>query len=159
MRKKRIKAIIKDFIIMQRYYNDFEKKVTIKKLNKKNETVKMYWDVDKDNIGNDFDDTVKFIMDSLDFYKKEYSKLNITEDLIKKSLYELIADRYLIRNKPDENLLLLANKGLNHHLNGRSFEFNYIINNRNKFAVYIAIGSFVMSTITLTVFIINNLMK
>ena len=138
---------------MQMYYNNYDRIISYSETNLINNT--FYADYRKSEEGNgwNFDDIVNLNMND---YGKSYKKYNITSKQVEKALYELIADRFLMRSNPNKNRILFADKGLAHHVNEKSFEFDYRLNRKQSFAVVISILSFIASAISI---IISNWSK
>ena len=144
---------LKDYIIMQMYFNNFD---TITQCSDYSNCSFYYSNTNVDK-GWNFDEFVDYIGTGKTskvalYYSAEYAEYNITKEHIEKSLFELIGDRFLKKGNPDNDTLYFCDKGKQHHLTERSFEYDYI--NKNKVdkniylatvAIWIAIISIVIS--------------
>ena len=156
-RKKLIISIIKDYIIMQMYHNNFDRIILYTETDVMNNIFHSDYRKSVESNGWHFDDIINFtVNDGFSFYNESYGKYNITSKQVEKALYELIADRFLMRSNPNKNRILFADKGLAHHVNEKSFEFDCRLNRKQSFAVVIAILSFIASAISI---IISNWSK
>jgi hypothetical protein len=148
-RRRRIIAIIKDYIIMQMYFNIFEYKNFTEKYDKNCNIIAAYFSAEENSKSWNFEFIVDLVIGEygIIFYTKEHKKYCITKKQVEKALYELIADRYLMRDTPNKESILFANKGLVHHINGNSFESDYKKDRRELLIVIIASISLILSTI------------
>ena len=130
---------------MQMYYNNFES-IRIQQTE-----TSMCYGISKIDKGWDFDEIVNYVgtgrTNNISFYSKDFSKYNITKEIIEKSLWELIGDRYLKRGNPNINKIFFCDKGKQHHLNEKSFEIDYINNHKTSRAINLAIIAIIISMI------------
>lgn len=156
-RRELIKCIIKDYVIMQMYFNNFDKIDQIIEYDKNGNIVHGYYDKKQNENGWNFDEIIEYVTTLITSYSKSYEKYCFSKKQVEKALQELIADRFLMRSNPDKNKILFAQKGLAQHINGRSFEADYRKDKRERFAILIAILSFIISTISIIISIIISI--
>jgi hypothetical protein len=145
---------IKDFILMQIYYYAYDSEnYSLKHIN--NPFVNFYSDIL--NKGFEFNYINENLLNETIFktYSKEFNFFIFTKNHFNTAMNHLIADRYLMRDiyindngELSDKKILITNKGKKHHLDGLSFERNYKQRKLQKFALYIAISSFIIATLS-----------
>jgi len=136
--KKILIEKIKDFIICELYYIKYDEIYQNEKIEKN----KHSYNIGVASVEPKFthNDIVEYIFPLIS------KKINhITKENIKCSIDLLIGDRFLKTGYPNADYVSFANKGLQHHLNERSFEDDYNNNRKTNFAIKLSIIAILIS--------------
>lgn len=146
MRKKLIIEILKDLIIKLMYYEFYDEKNIIGKTINNNIESMHYGTTPSELHYYTINDELLHIM-KIFISENHSSRKYIRKKHIKKAFKILLNDKYLMKDAPNSERILLTEKGKYHHLNGKSFESEYKSNKIRNIQIMIAVIAIFVSSI------------